>query len=104
MVIGSAPISRTLGRLLLAAPAPPEHPSIRRIVGVDGLHERVQGRKQAGKQCATASRPEGSHELLVSPDGEDRGQKFLRHLKPVSNRKGSEEVRVPTSLHGAFWM
>ncbi len=89
MVIGSAPIGRTLNHLFLAAQAPPKHPSIRCIVGVNGLHERVQGHEQVGKQRATAGRPEGSHELLVSPDGEDRGQKFLRHLESVSNRKGT---------------
>ncbi len=102
MVIGSAPIGRTLGCLLLAAPAPPEHPSIRCIVGVDGLYKGIQGHEQAGKQRATARRPEGSHELLVSPDGEDRGQKFLQHLKSVNNRKGTKGVRAPTSFHGAF--
>jgi hypothetical protein len=102
VVISSTLIGRILSRLLLTAPAPPEHASIRRKVGVDGLHECVQGREQAGKQRATAGRPEVSHELLVSPDGEDRGQKFLQHLKLVSNPKGLKGVRVPTSLHGAF--
>ncbi len=59
-------------------------------MGVDGLHKSVERREQAGKQHTAAGRPESSHELLVSPDGEDRRQEFLRHLEPVSNRKGSE--------------
>ncbi len=102
MVIGSTLIGRTFGRLLLAAPVPPEHPSIRRIVGVNGLHKRIQGREQARKQRETAGRTEGSHKLFVPPDGEDCGQKFLRDLKLVSNRKGTEGVRAPTTLHGPF--
>jgi hypothetical protein len=41
VLISYTPISRALGCLLLAAPAAPEHASMRCIVRIDGLNQRI---------------------------------------------------------------
>ncbi len=49
VVVGMPLVRRALRRLLLAVPPPAEDTTSRLVIRVDGLHQRVDGREQAGQ-------------------------------------------------------
>ncbi len=104
VLIGMPPIRRALGRLLHAVLPPTEDTTSQLVIRVDGLHQRVDGREQAGQERTTAGRPHGGDEALVSPNGEDRRKEVLQHLLTLAKRnrsgKGPENLRPCTAHAG----
>ncbi len=66
--------------LLIALPLP-KISAVALIIGVYSLHNRINGRKEAGHQCTASGGPEPRNKLLVASDHEHSWQKLMQHLR-----------------------
>ncbi len=101
MLLGSASLGHLHHHLFLAMSAVLKYALMRRIVGIDGLQQRINRCKQAGQQRQTTGSPKTFHQTLIALNHEDSQQELLRHLFRLAVGQTPGRVWEPTSLHRA---